>query len=70
VYLAKSEQYLMLKSADRIRTFDMGQVPKKSSSGRPRVDSEASGTSTELIEPSSHGVTDANTGKLDKDQNE
>ncbi|RQU39023.1 inovirus Gp2 family protein [Burkholderia cenocepacia] len=30
-YLAKSEQYLMMKGAERIRTFDMGRVPKKSS---------------------------------------
>ncbi|WP_423378109.1 hypothetical protein [Burkholderia sp. LMG 32019] len=62
VYLAKSEQYLMIKGADRIRTFDMGQVPKKASSGRRRADSE-------LIELASHEVTDANTTKVDNDQN-
>lgn len=39
VYLAKAEQYLMLKGASRIRTFDMGRVPKKGKSGRPRADS-------------------------------
>lgn len=38
VYLAKAEQYLMLKSADRIKTFGMGKLPKKVKSGRPRLD--------------------------------
>ncbi|PRH43145.1 hypothetical protein C6T65_07080 [Burkholderia vietnamiensis] len=61
VYLAKSEQYLMIKGADRIRTFDMGKVPKRASSGRPRADSE-------LIELASNAITDANTTKLDDDQ--
>ncbi|MFM0642191.1 inovirus-type Gp2 protein [Paraburkholderia metrosideri] len=37
-YLAKAEQYLMIKGSERIRTFDMGQVPKKVKSGRPRAD--------------------------------
>ncbi|WP_050068490.1 inovirus-type Gp2 protein [Burkholderia cenocepacia] len=37
-YLAKSSQYLMIKGADRIRTFDMGQVPTKAKVGRPRTD--------------------------------
>ncbi|WP_413192535.1 hypothetical protein [Pararobbsia alpina] len=37
VYLAKSEQYLMSRSTERIRTFDMGQVPKKQKRGRPRA---------------------------------
>ncbi|MDN7437394.1 inovirus-type Gp2 protein [Burkholderia multivorans] len=48
VYLAKSEQYLMLKSANRIRTFDMGQVPKKGKTGRPRVEAEMNETSSDL----------------------
>lgn len=38
VYLAKTEQYLMIKNADGIHTFGMGQVPKKVKSGRPRND--------------------------------
>ncbi|MDR5855985.1 inovirus-type Gp2 protein [Caballeronia sp. LZ062] len=38
VYLAKAEQYLMSWSVERIRTFDMGQVPKKLKSGRPRAE--------------------------------
>jgi hypothetical protein len=38
VYLAKAEQYLMSWSVERIRTFDMGQVPKKIRAGRPRAD--------------------------------
>lgn len=37
VYLAKAEQYLMSWSVERIRTFDMGQEPKKLKAGRPRV---------------------------------
>ncbi|MFL9959578.1 inovirus-type Gp2 protein [Paraburkholderia sediminicola] len=37
VYLAKAEQYLMSWSVERIRTFDMGQEPKKVKAGRPRV---------------------------------
>jgi hypothetical protein len=37
VYLAKTEQYLMIKVADSFRTFGMGQVPKKAKSGRPRA---------------------------------
>ncbi|HDR9063685.1 TPA: inovirus-type Gp2 protein [Burkholderia vietnamiensis] len=41
-YLAKSEQYLMIKGAERIRTFDMGQIPKKVKAGRPRTDTNAS----------------------------
>lgn len=38
VYLAKAEQYLMLKSADRVKTFGMGQLPQKVKLGRPRID--------------------------------
>jgi hypothetical protein len=38
LYLAKASQYLMIKSAQRIRTFDMGQVPKKVKEGRRRVE--------------------------------
>jgi len=41
VYLAKAEQYLMLKSADRVKTFGMGQLPQKVKSGRPRTGLEA-----------------------------
>ncbi|MGG2042837.1 hypothetical protein [Burkholderia gladioli] len=36
MYLAKSEQYLMIKGAERVRTFDMGRVRKKGKAGRPR----------------------------------
>ncbi|MCY1276837.1 hypothetical protein D9M68_294730 [compost metagenome] len=39
VYLAKAQQYVMIRGAERIRTFDMGQVPQKVKSGRPRADS-------------------------------
>ena len=38
VYLAKAEQYLMIKRVKGMRTFDMGQVPEKVKAGRPRVD--------------------------------
>ncbi len=37
MYLAKTEQYLMIKVADSIHTFGTGQVPKKAKSGRPRA---------------------------------
>ena len=36
VYLAKAEQYLMLRADEGMRTFTMGNVPKKEISGRPR----------------------------------
>lgn len=39
VYLAKAQQYVMIRGAERIRTFDMGHVPQKRKSGRPRTDS-------------------------------
>lgn len=39
VYLAKAEQYLLIKGAENLRTFDMGRVPKKVRVGRPRADS-------------------------------
>lgn len=39
VYLAKAGQYLMIKGAERVRTFGMGRVPKKLKAGRPRIDS-------------------------------
>ncbi|TCK97136.1 hypothetical protein B0G74_3838 [Paraburkholderia sp. BL9I2N2] len=39
LYLAKAEQYLMIKAAERIRTFGTVHVPHKVKSGRPRVDS-------------------------------
>ncbi|MBP0635905.1 inovirus-type Gp2 protein [Cupriavidus sp. AcVe19-6a] len=38
-YLAKAQQYVMIRGAERIRTFDMGRVPQKVKSGRPRADS-------------------------------
>lgn len=40
LYLAKAQQYVMIRGAERIRTFDMGQVPQKVKSGRPRADSD------------------------------
>jgi hypothetical protein len=40
LYLAKAQQYLMIRCSDRIRTIGMGNKPKKKKSGRPRVDSE------------------------------
>ncbi|WP_231600721.1 MULTISPECIES: hypothetical protein [Burkholderia] len=46
-YLAKSEQYLMIKGAERIRTFDMGQVPKKAKAGRPRAEAGMNETSND-----------------------
>ncbi|QEZ48020.1 inovirus-type Gp2 protein [Cupriavidus oxalaticus] len=36
-YLAKAEQYVMVKETENIRTFDMGRVPKKVRAGRPRA---------------------------------
>lgn len=47
VYLAKSEQYLMIQGAERIRTFDMGQVPKKAKAGRPRTVASTNETSND-----------------------
>lgn len=41
VYLAKAEQHLMIQGPESVRTFDMGQVPKKIKSGRPRGDADA-----------------------------
>ncbi|OIT16253.1 hypothetical protein BL243_12250 [Ralstonia solanacearum] len=46
LYLAKAEQHLMIKSSQRIRTFDMGRVPKKGKAGRPRADSGVRWTET------------------------
>ncbi|RQT68362.1 inovirus Gp2 family protein [Burkholderia cepacia] len=69
-YLAKSSQYLMIKGAGRIRTFDMGQVPTKANAGRPRVNSDVSeAASTDLIAPASHDTTESNAIKVDQDQN-
>lgn len=42
VYLAKAEQYLMLKTDEDMRTLTMGHVPKKETSGRPRSRMEVS----------------------------
>jgi len=39
VYLAKAEQYLLIKGAENMRTFGMGRVPKKVRVGRLRADS-------------------------------
>ncbi|MPV67626.1 inovirus-type Gp2 protein [Burkholderia sp. BE17] len=50
VYLAKSEQYLMIKGAERIRTFGMGQVPTKAKTGRPRIDTSTVKTRGDLTE--------------------
>jgi hypothetical protein len=36
VYLAKTEQYLMIKTTNGIHTFGMGQMPEKVKAGRPR----------------------------------
>lgn len=46
VYLAKAEQYLMLKAAKGMHTFGMGQIPKKIKAGRPRsrVDARDAGS--------------------------
>ncbi|RDU98292.1 inovirus-type Gp2 protein [Trinickia dinghuensis] len=38
LYLAKASQYLMIKGAERVRTFDMGRVPERLKDGRPRID--------------------------------
>lgn len=38
MYLAKAEQYLMIKGAESAHTFGMGQVPKRVKTGRPRVE--------------------------------
>lgn len=38
LYLAKASQYLMIKGAERVRTFDMGRAPEKVKAGRPRDD--------------------------------
>lgn len=49
-YLAKAEQYLMLKSADRVKTFGMGELPQKVKSGRPRLGSATSSSAIEMAE--------------------
>ncbi|MBO7771589.1 inovirus-type Gp2 protein [Burkholderia pseudomallei] len=56
VYLAKAAQYLMIKGAERIRTFDMGQVPTKVKAGRPRADVGASSATENPIEVESDSV--------------
>lgn len=38
MYLAKAEQYVMLKDAENMRTFGMGRVPTRMRAGRPRAD--------------------------------
>ncbi|KST75889.1 inovirus-type Gp2 protein [Burkholderia humptydooensis] len=37
VYLAKADQYLMSRNIEHMHTFDMGHVPKKVKTGRPRT---------------------------------
>ncbi|KVD73147.1 hypothetical protein WS62_08645 [Burkholderia sp. ABCPW 14] len=37
VYLAKADQYLISRSIEHMHTFDMGKIPKKIKSGRPRT---------------------------------
>ncbi|VUD54230.1 unnamed protein product [Burkholderia pseudomallei] len=44
LYLAKASQYLMIKGAERVRTFDMGRVPAKLKEGRPRTDAVVDGS--------------------------
>lgn len=68
VYLAKSEQYLMIKGAHRIRTFDMGQVPMRVKAGRPRVDVDASNATENSIDDEAFHKTDANVTSLDEDR--
>ncbi|HKR38403.1 MAG TPA: hypothetical protein VJU59_01790 [Paraburkholderia sp.] len=41
LYLAKASQYLMIKGAERVRTFDKGRVPERLKMGRPRADADA-----------------------------
>ena len=46
VYLAKADQYLISRSIERMHKFDMGKIPKKIKSGRPRTElSNRSGNS-------------------------
>lgn len=59
VYLAKAEQFLMVKATERIRTFDMGQVPEKVKSGRPRVQTDTCDTIGTSIETESSSRTQA-----------
>ncbi|KVR14092.1 hypothetical protein WK11_29130 [Burkholderia ubonensis] len=42
-YLAKAEQYLMLKDAENIHAFGTGRVPTKAKAGRPRLAPDAIG---------------------------
>jgi len=48
VYLAKAAQYLMIKGAENMHTFDMGQLPKKVKAGRPRSDADVGGNSIDV----------------------
>ncbi|AXV70366.1 hypothetical protein CJO74_14360 [Ralstonia solanacearum] len=50
VYLAKAEQYLMVKGAERMHLFGMGQVPEKVKSGRPRAEAIASNVGRRSID--------------------
>ncbi|MEZ0606171.1 hypothetical protein ACAX43_29200 [Paraburkholderia sp. IW21] len=36
LYLAKADQYLISRSVEHMHTFDMGKIPQKIKSGRPR----------------------------------
>ncbi|WP_080423501.1 YagK/YfjJ domain-containing protein [Burkholderia ubonensis] len=66
VYLAKSEQYLMLKSANRIRTFDMGQIPTKGKAGRPRAHAEANNATENSANADPFDQLDASVSLLDE----
>lgn len=50
----------MIKGDDRIRTSDMGQIPKKVNAGRPRMDAGTNETSADL---SVGELTDSSTTK-------
>lgn len=58
VYLAKAEQYLMLKDAESIHTFGLGQPPKKEKAGRPR-------SAPDAIDPESFDKADASATSVD-----
>lgn len=59
-YLAKAEQYLMLKAAEGMHTFGMGRAPTKVKSGRPRVDPDMREAGVGDIVGQSIGETESN----------
>ncbi|MFP6557774.1 hypothetical protein WJ542_05465 [Paraburkholderia sp. B3] len=67
VYLAKAEQYLMIKCAERVRTFGMGKAPEKVKAGRPRVDVDANNATENLIDGESSDGADGNVVSPDED---